>query len=68
MILASPPHSLQVSISMLKPRFSRLAQVIEARFWAALWSASSGAQDFFCLPRLAGVILALDLLFGANTP
>lgn len=33
MILMSPPHSLQVSISILKTRFKRFAQVIEARFF-----------------------------------
>jgi len=35
------PHSLQLSISILKTRFNRLAQVIEARFSAGFWSALS---------------------------
>ena len=36
MILTSPPHLLQVSISILNTRFSRCAHVIEARF-SACW-------------------------------
>jgi hypothetical protein len=68
MILTSPPHSLQVAMSILKTRFNRFAKVIEARFSAALWSASSGEQDFLRLPRLAGVTHARYLLLGANTP
>jgi len=34
MILTSAPHSPQVSISLLKTRFNRFAQAIEARFSA----------------------------------
>ena len=68
MMRTSPPQSLQVSISILNTRFNRCAQVIEARFSAGVWSASSVKHDRLRLPRLAGVILALDLLFGANTP
>jgi hypothetical protein len=83
MILTLPPHSLQVSIyprapsldaahqftlSILKTRFNRLAQVIEARFSAGVWSASSAEWDFLRLPRLAGVTFARYLLLGANTP
>ncbi len=64
-IRTSPPHSLQVSISILKTRFNRFAQVIEARFSAGLWSASSAEWDFLRLPRLAGVTFARYLLFGA---
>jgi hypothetical protein len=41
MILTSPPHSLQVSISILKTRFKRFAQVIETRFSAEVWSISA---------------------------
>ena len=56
MMCTSPPHSLQVSIyprapsldaahqftlSILNTRFNRLAQVIEARFSAGLWSCAS---------------------------
>lgn len=41
MILTSPPHSLQVSISILKTRFSLCAQIIEARFSAGVWSGAS---------------------------
>ena len=67
-ILTLPPHSLQVSMSMLKTRFNRFAQVIEARFSAGIWSASSVEWGFLRLPRLAGVTLARYLLLGANTP
>jgi hypothetical protein len=66
MILTSPPHSLQVSMSILKTRFKRFAQVIEARFSAGVWSASSAKQDFLRLPRPASVTLARYLLLGAN--
>ena len=84
MILTSPPHSLQVSmyprapsldaahqftLSMSKTRFNLCAQVIEARFSAAVWScASSGILTFFSLPRFAGVTSTRCLLFGAKTP
>jgi hypothetical protein len=37
-ILTSPPHSLQVSVSIPDTRFNRFAQVIEARlFDRAKW-------------------------------
>ncbi len=52
-------------MSMLKTRFNRFAQLIEARFSAGVWSAE---LDILRLPRLAGVTLARCLLFGANTP
>jgi len=64
----SPPHLSQVSTSILKTRFNRFAHVIEARFSAGVWSASSADWVFLRLPRLAGVTLARYLLFGANTP
>jgi hypothetical protein len=41
MILTSLPHLSQVSMSILKTRFNRFTQVIDARFSAGLWSASS---------------------------
>jgi len=68
MILTSPPHSLQVSISILKTRFNRFAQVIEALFSAGVWSDSFGDLVFMHLPRLAGVTRARYLLLGAKTP
>ena len=40
-IRTSPPHSLQVSMSISNTRFKRFAQVIEARFSAGDWSPSS---------------------------
>jgi len=64
-IRTSPPHSLQVSISILKTRFKRFAQVIEARFSAGVWSVSPADWHFIRLPRLAGVTHARFLLFGA---
>ncbi len=66
--LTSLPHASQVSISMLKTRFKRLAQVIEARFSTGVWSTSSTGWHFLCLPRRAGVTFARYLLLGANTP
>jgi len=68
MMRTSPPHLSQVSMSISKTRFNRFAQVIEARFSAGVWSVSSAKHARLRLPRRAGVILALDLLFGANTP
>ena len=55
-------------MSMLKTRFKRLAQVIEARFSAGVWSAWSAELGFLRLPRQAGVTFERYLLFGANTP
>jgi len=43
-------------MSMLNTRFNRLAQVIETRFSAGVWSASSTEQGFLRLPRRVGVI------------
>ena len=68
MILTSPSHLLQISISMLKTRFNRFAQVIEALFSAGVWSVSSGDWVILHLPRLAGVTNTRYLLLGANTP
>ncbi len=53
---------------MLKTRFNRFAQVIEARFSASVWSTSSPELNLLRLPRLAGVIPARYLLLGANMP
>jgi hypothetical protein len=50
---------------MLKTRFNRFAQVIEARFPAGVWPDSSGDWVLLHLPRLAGVTRARYLLFGA---
>ena len=61
----SPPHSLHVSTSILKTRFNRFAQVIEARFSAGVCSASSVEWHFLRSPRLAGVTFARYLLLGA---
>ena len=68
MMRTSPPHSLQISKSMLKTRFNRFAQFIEARFSAGVWSVSSGAWVFLHLPRLDGVTSTRCLLLGAKTP
>jgi len=65
-ILTLPPHSLQVSMSILNTRFKRFAHVIEARFSAGVWSFR--ALYVFTLPRLAGVTSARYLLFGAKPP
>ena len=65
MMRTSPPQSLQVSMSILKTRFSRFAQVIEARFSAGVWPAALAEWDFLRLPRLAGVTLVRYLLLDA---
>ena len=62
MIRTSPPHSLQVSMSISNIRFKRFAQVIEARFSACVWSASSTGLNLLRLPRLAGVTPARFLV------
>jgi len=61
----SPPHLSQVSTSILKTRFNRFAQVIEARFSAGVWSVPSAESSFLRLPRLVGVTSARYLLLGA---
>ncbi len=59
MILTAPPHSLQVSISILNTRFNRLAQVIDTRRSAGVCSGvSSGVRIFLPWPRRAGVTRA----------
>ncbi len=68
MILTSPPHLAQVSISILNTRFNRFAQAIEARFSAAVRLASATVLNFLRLPRLAGVTITRYLLLAANTP
>ena len=67
MILTSPPHSLQVSTSILNTRFKRWAHVMAALCSAGVRS-SSGVPGLLTLPRFAGVIWTRYLLFGANTP
>ena len=69
MILTWPPQSLQVSISMLKTRFRRCAQLMAARRSAGVVSSGESAvRALLPLPRLAGVTCARWALFGANTP
>jgi len=64
-IRTSPPHSLQFSMSILNTRLRRMAQLMEARFSAAVWSSSSEALGLLPLPRPAGVTTARYLLLGA---
>jgi hypothetical protein len=62
-------RSLQVSILIWNTRFSRCAQVIDARRSAGVWSCCCcAAIPFLPLPRPAGVTNARYLLWGANTP
>ena len=50
MILTSPPHSLQVSITISNTRFMHCAQVIEERYSAGVCSrASFGVAIFFLM-------------------
>jgi len=54
MIFTVPPQCPQISMSMLKTRFNRCAQVIAA--WRAAGVLDSVLAAFFSsLPRLAGV-------------
>jgi len=56
-------------MSRWNTRFNRLAQVIDTRCSAGVWSCvCSGVWGFLPLPRLAGVTRARYLLFGASTP
>ena len=67
--LTVPPQCSQTSTSMLKTRFNRCAQRIDARSFSGGWSWASLLATFFLpLPRLLGVICARYLLLGANTP
>ena len=52
-------------MSISNTRFNRLAQVIEARFSAGVWSDISDDRIFLRLPRLAGVTSARYVLLGA---
>ena len=53
--LTVPPHSRHVSMSILKTRFNRWAQVIDAQRSAGVGSCVSlGALVFLPLPRFAG--------------
>jgi hypothetical protein len=47
---------------LVKTRFNRFAQVMDARFSAGVWSASSTEWHFLRLPRLAGVTFERYLL------
>ena len=69
MIRTSSPQARRVSMSIVKTRFRRCAQVIEARHSAGVGSSgSSVAARRPPLPRFAGVTRTRCLLFGANTP
>ncbi len=67
MTLTAPPQCPQVSMSILKTRFSRCAQVIAAWRSAGVL-ISAFVPVFSSLPRLAGVIHPRQLWFGARTP
>jgi hypothetical protein len=60
------PQVWQVLISMLKTRFRRFAQVIDARRSVGD-GRSSTTLALWPLPRFAGVTNARCLLLGANT-
>ena len=67
--LTLPPHSVQVSISMLKTRLRRCAQVMAVRLSAGVRSCGlPNVFDWSPLPRFAGVTNARCWLLGANTP
>jgi hypothetical protein len=69
MILTWPPPLLQISMSMLKTRFRRCAQVMAARRLAGVRSSDASAVlALLPLPRLAGVTRARCALLGAKTP
>ena len=63
----APPQSRQVSMSILKTRFSLCAHVMDARHSAGV-GGSSATLAGGPLPRFAGVIKARCLLFGAKMP
>jgi hypothetical protein len=57
MILTSPPHSLQVSMSILKTRFKRFAQVIARDgMYAGFAGAKTGHRSPFFSRGLVGLI------------
>lgn len=58
-------HSVHISTSMLKTRFRRDAQVVDARRSSDVVGSS---DTLSLLPRFASVTNARCLLFGANTP
>ena len=61
-------YLLNNCLLLVKTRFNRFAQVIEALFSAGVWSDSFGDLVFMHLPRLDGVTRARYLLLGAKTP
>ncbi len=64
-----PPQLAQASMSILKTRLSRCAQVIADRCLVAVFSSTSSEALAFCpLPRFAGVTWIRCQLLGANTP
>ena len=67
MTLAAPPQRLQISMSILKTRFKRCAQVIAAWRSAGVLTAAF-APVLGALPRLAGVTSPRQRWLGANTP
>ena len=74
MMRTLPSHSLQVSISIEKTRFNRIAHVMDTLFSAGVWSVSSVEWGLLCLPRLAdsqsldnsGVPIPLEPSFESN--
>ncbi len=67
--LTAPPHALHVSMSILKTRFSRCAQVMATRRSTGVFSwRSSDAMHLLPFPLFAGVTEARCLLLGAKTP
>jgi len=64
-ILTGPPHSRQISTSMLNTRFKRWAQVIEARRSVGVCSSAPKSEGgLFLFPRLPGVTCARCLARG----
>jgi len=69
MMRITPPHTEQVSMSILNTRLRRCAQRIAARRSAAVRSSvSAAARALAPLPRWALVSCARCALLGANTP
>ena len=69
MILTAPPHSQQVSMSILNTRLRRCAQVMEARRSTGVGSSGSPVEGRRPpLPRKAFVTRPQYRLLGANAP